>query len=110
MVAGHSVDIGVKRVSCTAWALRLSGTTTLKALALIIAGTVSVAAWVGVSSNDGNQPSPTCWRLHAPSSGTILTNVMSLKLATGGSLNAMWPFSPIPMQARSMSFSMRRLE
>ena len=56
----------------------------------------------------GKQPSATCCSRHARSSSTTFTSSGSAKSATGGSLKAMWPFSPMPRQMRSMGFSARR--
>ena len=65
------------------------------------AGIVTVIACVGTSSIVAKWPSATCWRRDAGSSATIFTSTGSSKSATGGSLNARWPFSPIPQQQRS---------
>ncbi len=101
IVAGQSVEISAFTVLKTASAFRPSGTTQLICLQFIIAGIVSERACVGTSSKVGNQPSPSCCFRHASSNSTTFTSFGSLKSATGGSLNAMCPFSPIPIQATS---------
>jgi hypothetical protein len=101
MVAGQAVDISAFIVLYIASAFLSSGTTQLMCLQFIIAGIVSDSACVGISSKVGNQPSPSCCMRHASSSSTIFTSLLSLKSATGGSLNAMCPFSPIPIHATS---------
>ena len=53
------------------------------------------------------QPSLSCWLRQAASSRTTLTSTGSRKSATGGSLNARWPFSPIPAQTMSDGSALR---
>src|SRR6185295_5063810 len=97
---GHAVVIGPCNAALTACAFRFSGTMQIIFFAEQSAGIVSVNAYDGTASRFGKCPSPTCCCLQASSSFTILTERLSLKSATGGSLKARWPFSPIPRQQR----------
>ena len=101
MLAGQAVRMSPSSVSRTARALVAAGTTQNTWAACISAGTVSVSAWVGTSSRVAKQPSCTCWLRHISSSATGFTRAGSSKSATGGSLKAMCPFSPMPMQVMS---------
>ena len=73
------------------------------------AGMVTVIAWAGTSASVAKCPSSTCWRRQAASSSTTFTSSGSSKSATGGSLKARWPFSPIPRQHRSSGWSAQQL-
>src|SRR5690242_14357034 len=99
--AGQAVLIGPYSAACTGAALRASGTIARTRRADRSAGIVTVIAWVGTSSTVAKCPSPTCCSRDAASSGTTLTARGSSNSATGGSLNARWPFSPIPQHVRS---------
>ena len=66
---------------------------------------VTVMACVGTASSAGKWPSFTCWERQAASSSTTLTSRGSAKSATGGSLKARCPFSPMPRQHRSRGWS-----
>src|SRR5216117_906687 len=99
---GQATVIGPCNAAVTASALRFSGTMQIIFFAAQSAGMVSVKAYEGTDSRLGKYPSPTCWRLQASSSLTILTERASLKSATAGSLKARCPFSPIPRQQRSI--------
>ncbi len=86
-------------------ALRASGTTARTRWARSRAGMVTVMAWAGTSASVGKCPSLTCWRRQPSSSVTTFTSSGSSKSATGGSLKARCPFSPIPRQHRSSGWS-----
>lgn len=64
-------------------------------------GTVSVIACVGTVSSRGKQPSSTCCSRQVRSSSTTFTDSGSARSATGGSLNARCPLTPIPQQTMS---------
>ncbi len=66
---------------------------------------VTVMAWVGTSVSPAKCPSFTCCMRQAVSSSTTLTSRGSSKSATGGSLKARCPFSPMPRQHRSSGWS-----
>ena len=85
----------------TAAALRASGTTATIARDFRIWRIDIVIARSGTSSIAVNHPSPTCWRRHASSSRTTRYGC-SVSKSAGGSLNARWPFSPIPTNATSI--------
>src|SRR5690242_2853732 len=103
--AGHAVLMGPCSAALTATAFRFSGTMQTIFFAEQSAGIVSVSAYGGTDSGSGKWPSPACWRLQASSSFTIFTKRLSLKSATGGSLNARCPFSPTPRQQRSIGWA-----
>ena len=85
----------------TASALRSSGTVQMIAALFMICRTLIEIACLGTSSNVGNQPSPSCCRRQASSSWTTRYG-SSVSKSAGGSLNARWPFSPMPTNATSI--------
>src|SRR5215472_9629551 len=100
--AGQDVEIGPVNASRTAAAFRRSGTQQIHASAANKPGQVIVMAVRGTESKSMKWPSPTCWRRHAGSSSTTFMVTGSSKSAAGGSLKAMWPFSPKPTKATSI--------
>ena len=73
------------------------------------AGMVAVSARRGTASMSGKCPSWTCWSRQARSSSTTFMSRGSSKSATGGSLKARCPFSPMPRQQRSSGWSQQEL-
>src|SRR3954453_14529599 len=102
MVEGQSVEIGPFNVRCTACRLVGPGTEQNKCAPANSVGIVSVTACVGTAANEAKHPSFTCCCRQASSSATGLIVCGSSKSATGGSLNAMCPFSPIPRHTMSI--------
>ena len=93
--------MGSFTVRRTASAFVGAGTTQKRYAADASCVTVSVSAISGTSSNVGKQPSCTCCMRHTSSSFTGFMRSGSWKSATGGSLNAIWPFSPMPITTMS---------
>ena len=101
MDAGQMFSTGPSRVLLTASAFRLSGTEQMMRLLFIICRMLIEIARVGTASSDGNHSSPSCCLRHASSSATTMYG-SSVSKSAGGSLNARWPFSPMPTSATSI--------
>jgi len=95
IVAGHAVETGSSIVRRTMAALRGPGTDATSFGTRIGVGMVNEIAASGTSSIAGNHDSASCCCWHCASSCTTFASSGSLKSATGGSLNARCPFSPI---------------
>lgn len=101
MEAGHVFVTFPSRAFLTASAFRLSGTETIKHALFMICRMLIDIARRGTCSNVSNHPSPNCWALHFSSRLTMIYG-SSVSKSAGGSLNARWPFSPIPIRAASI--------
>ena len=99
---------GPSSAARTGTALRDSGTMASTVAARSRAGMVAVRARLGTAVMSGKWPSFTCWSRHPRSSSTTFMSSGSSKSATGGSLKARWPFSPIPRQHRSRGLASSR--
>ena len=93
----YELSIGLAIMTMVVFA----GTMQNTASGAVSVGIVSVSACVGTSSSLAKQPSFTCCCRQVSSSATTLTAALSPKSATCGSLNAMCPFSPMPMHTMS---------